>query len=72
LLISSLGGNKVSKKNKINLIGWLFLIFLGISKAFFDEQLSIITTSLGGLICIIIATSMIFYGGNKKPRAVDN
>jgi len=62
----------VSKKTKINLIGWLFLIFLGISKAFFDEQLSIITTGLGGLICIIIAASMIFYGGNKKPKAVDN
>lgn len=58
----------MSKKTKINLIGWLFLIFLGISKAFFDEQLSIVTTGLGGLICLIIGLSMILYGVNDKHK----
>lgn len=49
-----------------NVIGWVFLIFLGVSKAFFDEQLSLITTGLGGLICLILALCMIFHEGKEK------
>ncbi|WP_215113400.1 hypothetical protein [Exiguobacterium sp. s63] len=58
----------MSKKLKINVIGWLFLIFLTISKMFFDDQLSIITTGLGGLICVIISVSMVLYGTGKKTN----
>jgi hypothetical protein len=49
-----------------NVIGWVFLIFLGVSKAFFDEQLSLITTGLGGLICLILALCMIFHEGKEN------
>lgn len=58
----------MSKKHKINTIGWIFVLFLGISKAFFDEQLSIVTTGLGGLICLIIGLSMVLYGVNGKQK----
>ena len=51
-----------------NVIGWVFLIFLGVSKAFFDEQLSLITTGLGGLICLILALCMIFHEGKEKSQ----
>ena len=42
--------------------------FLGVSKAFFDEQLSLITTGLGGLICLILALCMIFHEGKEKSQ----
>ncbi|WP_078146557.1 hypothetical protein [Exiguobacterium sp. HVEsp1] len=51
-----------------NVIGWVFLIFLGVSKAFFDEQLSLITTGLGGLICLILALCMIFHEREEKSQ----
>ncbi|MGN7298269.1 hypothetical protein [Ferdinandcohnia sp. SAFN-114] len=57
------------KPNKINVLGWLIIIFLGISEFIFKEELSIITTGLGGLICLIIGLTLAFYkvkNGNAK------
>ncbi|MEH7382265.1 hypothetical protein V7138_17530 [Bacillus sp. JJ1533] len=57
------------KPNKINVLGWLIIIFLGICTFFFKEELSIITTGLGGLICVIIGLTLAFYKvkkGNAK------
>jgi len=57
------------KPNKINVLGWLIIIFLGISEFIFKEELSIITTGLGGLICLIIGSTLAFYKvkkGNAK------
>ena len=51
-----------------NVIGWVFLIFLAVSKSFFSEQLSLITTGLGGLICLILALCMIFHEGKEKSQ----
>ncbi|MEH7336762.1 hypothetical protein V7161_29540 [Neobacillus drentensis] len=53
------------KLNKINVLGWLIIIFLGISEFFFKEELSMITTGLGGLICVIIGSTLVFYKGKK-------
>ncbi|MEH7225006.1 hypothetical protein V7112_14450 [Bacillus sp. JJ1566] len=57
------------KPKKINVLGWLIIIFLGISEFFFKEELSKITTGLGGLICVIIGLTLAFYKvkkGNDK------
>ncbi|WP_215113398.1 hypothetical protein [Exiguobacterium sp. s63] len=64
----------MSKKYKINLVGWIFFILLTLSKEFYPEQSSIITTGLGGLICMIIGLSLVFYGINDKhkDRKVDS
>ncbi|MCM3281516.1 hypothetical protein OE059_10290 [Exiguobacterium profundum] len=51
-----------------NVIGWGFLLFLAVSKSFFSEQLSLITTGLGGLICLILALCMIFHEGKEKSQ----
>ncbi|MDN3017145.1 hypothetical protein PH210_27765 [Paenibacillus sp. BSR1-1] len=53
------------KLNKINVLGWFIIIFLGISEFFFKEELSMITSGLGGLICVIIGSTLIFYKGKK-------
>jgi hypothetical protein len=53
------------KLNKINVIGWFIIIFLGISEFFFKEELSMITTGLGGLICLIIGLTLVSFK-NKK------
>ncbi|MEH7336268.1 hypothetical protein V7161_26950 [Neobacillus drentensis] len=53
------------KLNKINVLGWLIIIFLGISEFFFKEELPMITKGLGGLICIIIGSTLVFYKGKK-------
>ncbi|CQR47375.1 hypothetical protein BN1058_01686 [Paraliobacillus sp. PM-2] len=54
----------MTKKLIINLIGWLFFIFLTIGVVFFPEQFSWYTTNIGGLICLLIGMVLIFY----KPR----
>jgi hypothetical protein len=54
----------MKKKWIINLIGWVFIIFLTVIKFYFSSQFSFITTGIGGLVCIIIACSLIFY----KPK----
>jgi hypothetical protein len=54
------------KPNKINVLGWLIIIFLGICTFFFKEELSIITTGLGGLICVIIGLTLAFYKVKTK------
>lgn len=51
-----------------NVIGWGFLIFLAVSKSFFDEQLSLITTGLGGLICLMLSLWMIYSGGEESTQ----
>jgi hypothetical protein len=53
------------KLNKINVLGLLVIIFLGISGFFFKEELSMLTTGLGGLICVIIGLTLAFYKGKK-------
>ncbi|WHY77323.1 hypothetical protein QNH20_25160 [Neobacillus sp. WH10] len=53
------------KLNKFNVLGWVFIIFWGISEFFFREELSIITTGLGGLICLIIGMTLVLYKGKK-------
>lgn len=58
----------MSKRHMINLVGWIFFIFLTLSKEFYPEQSSIITTGLGGLICIIIGLSMVLYRVNDKHQ----
>lgn len=50
----------------MNLIGWIFIVFLSISKLFFSEQFSFITTGFGGLICLIIGLFLVFY--KFKPK----
>lgn len=42
----------------MNSIGWVFIIFLGISKLLYSEQLSHITTRFGGLLCFMIVFSL--------------
>jgi hypothetical protein len=39
---------------------------------FFDDQLSVVTTGLGGLICLIISLTMIVYGTGRKPNHAKN
>lgn len=57
---------KIRKKHIINLIGWIFIIFLTIIKFNFSEQFSIITTGFGGLICIVVGAVLVFYKPKKK------
>ena len=51
-----------------NVMGWGGLIFLSISKSFFDEQMSLITTGLGGLICLMLSLWMIYSGGEETSQ----
>lgn len=55
-------------KRVINFTGWIFIIFLTICKMFFSEEISLITTGFGGLICMIIGLSLIFYKPNFIKR----
>ncbi|MER2169613.1 MAG: hypothetical protein ABS938_03155 [Psychrobacillus psychrodurans] len=55
----------MSRTRIINLIGWIFIIFLTIVYLYFSERFSVITTGFGGLVCIIIGAALVFY----KPRA---
>lgn len=55
---------KIKRQYIVNLVGWILIIFLTISKFYFSEQLSVVTTGFGGLICIIIGAYLIFY----KPK----
>ncbi len=51
-----------------NVIGWGFLLFLAVSKSFFSEQLSLITTGLGGLICLMLSLWMIYSGEEESSQ----
>jgi len=53
----------------MNIIGWIFIIFLGISKLLYSGQLSIITTGFGGLICLLIGLYLALF---KPFRRNDN
>jgi len=48
-----------------NVLGWVIFLSWSISVYFFKEELSIITTGLGGLICLIIGMTLILYKGKK-------
>lgn len=48
----------------VNIIGVIFIIFLTVVKTFYSSQFSLITTGFGGLVCIIIGASLVFY----KPK----
>jgi hypothetical protein len=50
----------------INMIGWIFIIFLSISKIFFSDKLSFITTGLGGIVCFIVGLILALYKPNSK------
>ncbi|WP_449539660.1 hypothetical protein [Ferdinandcohnia sp. Marseille-Q9671] len=52
------------KVTKINIIGFAIILFLGISEYFFKEELSIITTGLGGLIALLLGLILSSY----KPK----
>lgn len=49
----------------INVLGWVIIIPWCISVYFFKEELSIITTGLGGLICLMMGSGLILYKGKK-------
>jgi hypothetical protein len=49
-----------------NVLGWLIIIFYFISWSFFKEELSFISTGIGGLICIIIGYPLAYYKGKKE------
>ncbi|MGG3564029.1 hypothetical protein ABES03_20785 [Neobacillus rhizosphaerae] len=53
------------KFNKINVLGWVSILMLSISGLFFKEELSIIMTGFGGLICLLIGLTLTFYKGKK-------
>lgn len=57
------------KLSKLNIIGWLLLIIWGISGIFFKEELSIITTSIGGLIFLVTGLSLAFYKGKNRSES---
>lgn len=45
----------------IRTVGWSLLIFQSIATQFFYKELSLITTSLGGLIFIFVSSYLSFY-----------
>jgi len=53
------------KLNKINVLGWVIIILLGICKFFIIEEMRLITTGFGGLICLIIGLTLVSY---KRKR----
>jgi hypothetical protein len=56
------------KLSKINVLGWVIIIFLGINAFFFKEEMRLITTGFGGLICLIIGLTLVFY---KRKKGLD-
>lgn len=56
----------MTKKRIINLIGWAFIIFLTIGSIFFSEQFSWVSTSISGLICILVGVYLALYKFNQK------
>ncbi|MFJ5717816.1 hypothetical protein [Neobacillus sp. NPDC093127] len=48
-----------------NVLGWVIFIFWSLSVYFFKDELSIITTGFGGLICLITGMTLILYRGKK-------
>jgi hypothetical protein len=63
-LPKSKGGSGIKLKIT-NVLGWVIFIPWSISVYFFKEELSIITTGLGGLICLSMWTLLILYKGKK-------
>ncbi|WHY85928.1 hypothetical protein QNH39_25690 [Neobacillus novalis] len=53
------------KLKKTNVLGCIIFLFWSICVFFFKEELSIITTGLGGLICLIISMTLILKGLDK-------
>ncbi|HWJ78627.1 MAG TPA: hypothetical protein VNR61_11180 [Niallia sp.] len=56
------------KKRIYNTIGAILILFLGIVKFFWSDEFSLITTGLGGFICVIISFSLFFYPPFEKPN----
>ena len=54
--------------SKLNILGWFIIIFMGISDYYLKEELSLINTGLGGLICITIGAWFIFHKAPKKKN----
>jgi len=61
----SSGGEGIKLKIP-NVLGWLIIIFWIISWSFFKEELSFISTGIGGVICIIIGYPLTYYKGKKE------
>jgi len=59
--LAEIGVIAMTQVRMINLIGWILILFLSISKLFFSEQLSFITSGIGGLICLIIGLALALY-----------
>lgn len=66
LYLPKSNGGEGIKLKITNVLGWLIIIFWIISWSFFKEELSIITTGIGGLICIIIGYPLTYYKGKKE------
>lgn len=58
----------MSRTRIINLIGWIFIIFLTIVYLYFSERFSVIATGFGGLVCIIIGAALVFYNPKDTPK----
>jgi hypothetical protein len=59
-------GGQGIKLKITNVLGWLIIIFWIISWSFFKEELSFISTGIGGLICIIIGFPLTYYKGKRN------
>ncbi|MFS0862112.1 hypothetical protein [Fredinandcohnia sp. 179-A 10B2 NHS] len=57
------------KLSKLNIVGWLLLLIWGISGILFKEELSIITTSIGGLLFLVTGLSLAFYKVNNRSKS---
>jgi peptidoglycan/LPS O-acetylase OafA/YrhL len=65
LYLPKSNGGAGIKLKIINVLGWVIFIPWCISVFFFKEELYIITTGLGGLICLVMGTALILYKGKK-------
>jgi hypothetical protein len=71
MYLPSYNGGQGIKLKKTNVLGWLIILFWIISWAFFREELSFVTTGIGGLLCIIIGFPLTYYKGKKNGKIVD-
>ncbi|MBQ6447033.1 hypothetical protein KGR20_15735 [Cytobacillus oceanisediminis] len=56
----------MTKKRIINIIGWIYILILGIGKIIAPEKFSFVTTGLVGFILLIIGLFLIFYPFHKQ------
>lgn len=61
VVLAEIGVITMTQVRMINLIGWILILFLSISKLFFSDRLSFITSGIGGLICLVIGLVLALY-----------